>query len=87
MSVYVDFPDKKLGRMLMCHMIADSICELHDMANRVGVDKRYFQDKLNKPHYDICKSKRGIAIKLGAIEVSNRKLVEILKNYDKTSLL
>jgi len=85
--VYVDYPIWKYGRMKMCHMVADTLSELHDMANIIGVDKKHFQGKDPKrPHYDICKSKREIAIKNGAIEVSSKELVMILKNIVKISL-
>lgn len=74
MSVYVDNSSYHLGRMMMCHMAADSLDELHAMADRLGV-KRWFQDKAGAPHYDICKANRSKAISLGAIEVSRRVLL------------
>jgi hypothetical protein len=79
MSVYVDESAYRYGRMVMCHMIADSPKELHAMADKIGVSRKWFQnaDK-GKPHYDICKSKRTLAVKYGAKEVSSRELVRIL---------
>ena len=52
--VYVGKRKWKLNKMLMSHMAADSLDELHKMAQNVGVAKRHFQDKVGKPHYDIC---------------------------------
>lgn len=75
MSCYVDLPDKPYGRMLMCHMIADSQQELLSWAARLGVQQKWIQKK-GEPneHLDICKSKRDLALKLGAVELTNREL-------------
>lgn len=77
MTVYVDEPDKPFGRMLMCHMIADSRIELLVMCDKIGVDRRWIQHKDTfKEHFDISKGKRALAVKAGAIELSNRDLAE-----------
>ena len=73
MSVYVDRTKNGFGRMIMCHMIADTPNELHAMADRIGVARRWFQDpktstKVSFPHYDIAQSKRELAIAAGAID-------------------
>jgi hypothetical protein len=75
MSVYVDDPIWPFGRMLMCHMVADTEQELHNMANAIGIKRRWFQGrgKARFPHYDICKSKRAEAIGRGAVEVDRKR--------------
>jgi len=67
--------------MIMCHMSADSLEELHDMARRIGVSRRWFQcpPKASHPHYDICKSKRRSAVEQGAIEIADRDLLPIAR--------
>lgn len=77
MSVYVDRAKNKLGRMKMSHMLADSLEELHEIAEKVGLKREWFQEN-KTPHYDLCQSKRKLAIKLGAIDVNNRELVQII---------
>jgi hypothetical protein len=66
MTVFVDDMYKrtigKFRRMKMSHMMADTDAELHDMADKIGVARKWYQDD----HYDICMSKRELAIKLGA---------------------
>lgn len=79
MAVYVDAAIHNYGRMVMCHMLADSIDELHEMADKIGVQRKWFQGKASSPHYDICKAKRAEAINNGAIEVSRKELVLIIK--------
>lgn len=64
----------------MCHMVADTLEELHDMAEKIGVE-RWFQNH-RYPHYDICKSKRAQAIGLGAKEVNHREFVEIARRIE-----
>ena len=68
MSVYVDRANLKFGRMVMCHMIADRLEELHEMARHIGMKRAWFQDKASFPHYDVSKMTRARAIAAGAIE-------------------
>lgn len=79
MSVYVDNARLPYGRMLMCHMVADTLDELHAMADLIGVDRRWFQANASTPHYDICLFKRQQAVKGGAIEVDRRGLVHVVR--------
>lgn len=74
MAVYVDDMQAGYGRMKMCHMIADTDDELHAMAARIGVARRWHQ-KPGTPqsHYDICLSKRAIAVQYGAQEITQRE--------------
>lgn len=81
MSVYVDSAFLPYRRMKMCHMLADSLDELHAMADRIGVARRHFQLDSSAPHYDICKSKRALAVKFGAIEIDRRKLAGMLHRH------
>ena len=78
MTVYVDRARNPLGRMIMCHMIADDLDELHRMASAIGMRREWFQP-LSFPHYDVSLTRRARALKLGAIEVDRRELVRIMK--------
>ena len=76
-NVYVDAAIWPYGRMMMCHMVSDDLAALHLMAAKIGVSRRWFQDKPGFPHYDICKAKRALAVSFGAIEITRKQLVEI----------
>jgi hypothetical protein len=80
MSVYVDAAAHPFGRMIMCHMFSPNIDELHAMADRIGVARRWFQDprtmqKVSWPHYDIARTKRALAVQFGAIECDRYQMV------------
>ena len=76
MTVYVDDMRAKFGRMVMCHMIADSDQELHAMAAKIGVARKWWQSPQNSSgsHYDIALSKRTLAIASGAFPITLRTL-------------
>lgn len=75
MAVYVDTMRARVGRLVMCHMIADSSEELHAMADRIGVARKWLQHPgTPREHFDICLAKRSKAVKAGAIEVTQREL-------------
>lgn len=75
MAVYVDDMKAAYGRMKMCHMLADTDEELHAMAARIGVARRWWQspEKTSGSHYDIALSKRALAFASGAIEITWRQ--------------
>ncbi len=81
MSVYVDRARNGYGRLVMSHMIADSLDELHAMADVIGIARRWFQaaPPASFPHYDIGQTKRAIAIQRGAIDCDRRAFVEHLR--------
>lgn len=79
MTVYVDNMRAKYGRMVMCHMIADTVDELLEMADRIGVARRWLQCAgTPQEHFDICWSKRAMAVKAGAVEVTRREVGRLI---------
>lgn len=78
MAVYVDdmhqYEAGQYRRMKMSHMIADTDEELHAMADRIGVQRKWFQHPGSpQRHYDIALSKRALAVAAGAIEITWRQ--------------
>ena len=78
--MYVDDMRAPFGRMIMCHMIADTEDELHAMAAAIGVARRWFQQKPSGDHYDIALSKRALAIARGAKEITLRQCAMMCAN-------
>jgi Protein of unknown function (DUF4031) len=78
-TVYVDdmflYPMGQFRGMKMSHMIADTEAELHKMASQIGLDRSWFQGD----HYDVCMSKRALAIRCGAQPVTLRELAKMAR--------
>jgi hypothetical protein len=84
-SIYVDDMKAEYGRMIMCHMIADTREELERMAVTIGVRIKWLQKAgTSEEHYDICLSKKKIAIKNGAKELTSREFVKIIQAKRRT---
>lgn len=80
MPVYVDDMRAPYGRLIMCHMVADTEEELLAMADKIGVARRWHQyPGADKSHFDICLSKRALAVADGAIEIEGRQTAEIVR--------
>jgi hypothetical protein len=67
MTVYVDNERIEWRGKLWCHLVADSLEELHAFAARIGLRRSWFQDRASYPHYDVTTDVRERAIRSGAI--------------------
>jgi Protein of unknown function (DUF4031) len=77
MTVYVDDVRHRFGRMIMCHLFADTLDELLAMADRIGVARKWIQGhpqlSIGKAkdaswlHFDISLDKKASAIAAGAV--------------------
>lgn len=79
MAVYIDKARNPYGRMVMCHMVADTLDELHAMADRIGMKREWFQGDASTPHYDVSLTRRAAAITAGAVEVDRRGMCEVIR--------
>ncbi|WP_350558958.1 DUF4031 domain-containing protein [Psychrobacter sp. CAL346-MNA-CIBAN-0220] len=79
MAIYVDFVSIEFKGYRWCHMLADSLQELHDFAEFIEIDKRLFHRNASYPHYDITLQMRVIAIENGAIPADRKKTIECAK--------
>jgi hypothetical protein len=64
--------------MIMCHMVADTLGELHAMASAIGMRRTWFQPR-SFPHYDVSLARRSQALALGAIELDRRDLARFMR--------
>ncbi len=85
MTVYVDDMRARFRDRIMCHMIADTEAELHAMAARIGIARRWYQGD----HYDVPLDLRAQAVALGAREITWREcsLMTVLRRRDPAAPL
>jgi hypothetical protein len=84
MPAYVDTPRHQRSHGLSGHLIATSLEELHQVAEAIGLHRRYFQAHAMTPHYTLPAGRRDAAIAAGAIAVADdaqwRRIVERVSN-------
>lgn len=80
MPVYVDNARVKWRGKEWCHLVADTLDELHDFARALGLKRSWFQHSASYPHYDITTSAREKALQLGAHPGCRKKIMECAKS-------
>ncbi|WP_296282325.1 DUF4031 domain-containing protein [uncultured Acinetobacter sp.] len=75
MAVYVDRAKVPFKGKEWCHMMADTLEELHDFARTVGIDPRLFHRSASYPHYDITLEMRILVIAYGAIDADRKTII------------
>lgn len=75
MAVYVDNARIEWRGRLWCHLVADSITELHRFAKLLGIRREWFQHNASYPHYDLTIETRARALQMGAIEGSRIQII------------
>lgn len=66
-------------RSASCHLVADTLDELHAMAKRIGLRREWFQDAKSVKHYDLTPRRRAAAVAAGAIELSRVEFVNLCR--------
>lgn len=74
------YPDAGLRYTEFCHLLADERAELHEMADRLGVPRRFFQDHPWRWHYDLPAHLRTQAVGYGAHEVPMAAVGALLRS-------
>lgn len=79
MAVYVDnLRDYGWRHGPSCHLIGDSVAELIAFAVEMGMRQEWFQPK-SSPHFDLTAEGRELAVRNGAIELTQRDFVAKLR--------
>jgi len=83
MAVYVDSMRPAVRSSVWpyptaCHLMADGELELLEMAERIGL-RRHWLQRGTLLHYDLTEHKRREAVLAGAIELTNRQVVDRIK--------
>lgn len=93
MTVYVDdmykYPMGQFGRMKMSHMVADTVEELLEMADKIGVARKWIQHAEKGKgwvHFDISISARRRAIAAGAKQITLRELALMTMEWKKDTV-
>jgi Protein of unknown function (DUF4031) len=79
MAVYVDDEQIPWRGKLWCHLVADTLCELHAFAHRLGLQEAWFQSKSVYPHYDVTVNVRDRALAIGATLGDRRTIIACAK--------
>ncbi|WP_322073824.1 DUF4031 domain-containing protein [Burkholderia cepacia] len=75
MAVYVDNARIAWRGRQWCHLVADSLDELHGFAKSIGLRRGWFQAQASLPHYDVTVEVRDVALSRGAMQADRRTLV------------
>lgn len=77
--VYVDSFNAPFRGMIMCHMMADTTEELLGMVDKIGVQRKWIQDKgTSREHFDISLTKKKLALQHGAKEVGRKEITQLM---------
>ena len=80
MPLYVDHARQPYRRMLMSHLLADTSEEIKQAETMLGLPPNSVQyPGTPKEHLDISESKRAFAVRMGAVEVTSKQLVLIIR--------
>lgn len=79
MAVYVDNERIPWRGLYWCHLVADSLEELHGFAASLGLKRAWFQDRASYPHYDVTTAVRDRALRLGALQADKAMLIACCK--------
>ena len=75
LAVYVDNVRIAWRGRHWCHLVADSLDELHQFAHTLGLKRAWFQAHASLPHYDVTVEVRGVALSRGAVAADRRTLI------------
>lgn len=79
MAIYVDRSSVSFKGRKWCHLMADTLEELHAFAQQMGIDARLFHRDASYPHYDITLEMRSMVIAHGAVDADRKMIIAVGK--------
>ena len=79
MDAVRSYPGAGLRFTEFCHLLADTRGELHEIADQLGIPRRFFQDHPYRWHHDLPAHVRPRAIELGAQELTMHEVGALLR--------
>ena len=79
MTVYIDDAVHPWRGERWAHLMADTLPELHAMAQQLGIPRRAFKNRPSGAHYDVPAPLRETAIALGAHAISRHDDRELVR--------
>lgn len=87
MAVYVDNERIAWKGRQWCHLVADTLAELHSFASLLGLKRTWYQDRASYPHYDVTVSVRAKALRLGALPADKALLIACCKKLKAEAMV
>ena len=79
MAIYVDRSSVSFKGRKWCHLMADTLEELHAFAQQMNIDARLFHRDASYPHYDITLEMRSMVIAHGAVDADRKMIIAVGK--------
>lgn len=86
MAVYVDDERVEWRGRMWCHLVADTLSELHGFARQLGLKRGWFQASASYPHYDVTIGVRARALRMGALEADRSTIIRCAKQLKREAL-
>lgn len=86
LAVYVDNVRVAWRGRMWCHLVADSLQELHEFAKQLGLRRSWFQHSASYPHYDVTVEVRELALEMGACHGNRIQIISCARRL-KTELV
>lgn len=80
--IYIDGFFYPWRSMKMSHLIGTDEKELIEFGKKIGLEKKWLQ-RGSLLHFDVCKSKRVLAIKNGAVPIKYNEIKDLILNRRK----
>lgn len=86
MTVYVDNAAVPYRGKPRYHLASADVAELHVFAERCGIARCWYHASAKLKHYDVTEAERNKAIASGALAVTAKELVTLIRAHQREGL-